>query len=87
MANDQQKHPGIAWMPEFRPMNVVKRHSGPMHPGDAWHLSHWYEAPREDPILLLVAPFGIGRAGEKERTGAQVPDILSAEPHGAPSCW
>ena len=33
MANDQQKHPGIGWMPEFRPMNVVKRHSLAMHPG------------------------------------------------------
>ena len=54
MANDQQKHPGIDWMPEFRPMNVVKRHSVVMHPGDAWHLSHWYEAPREDPAVPEV---------------------------------
>ena len=54
MANDQQKHPGIDWMPEFRPMNVVKRHSAVMHPGDAWHLSHWYEAPREDPAVPEV---------------------------------
>src|SRR5882757_10057915 len=47
-------HPGASWMPEYRPMNVVKRHSLAMHPGDSWHLAHWYEAPREDPAVPEV---------------------------------
>jgi hypothetical protein len=46
--------PEAQWMAEFRPMNVVKRHSLKMHPGDAWHLAHWYEAPREDPAVPEV---------------------------------
>ncbi|WP_218578953.1 N,N-dimethylformamidase beta subunit family domain-containing protein [Vineibacter terrae] len=43
-----------ASMPEYKPMNVVKRHSVAMHPGDSWHLAHWYEAPREDPAVPEV---------------------------------
>ncbi|WP_255468897.1 N,N-dimethylformamidase beta subunit family domain-containing protein [Reyranella sp. CPCC 100927] len=43
-----------ASMPEYTPMNVVKRHSVAMHPGDNWHLAHWYEAPREDPAVPEV---------------------------------
>lgn len=54
MVDSAPKHPGIGWMPEFRPMNVVKRRSLAMHPGDAWHLAHWYEAPREDPAVPEV---------------------------------
>src|ERR1700754_2540279 len=48
------RRPEAAWMPEYRPMNVVKRHSLAMHPGDSWHLAHWYEAPCEDPAVPEV---------------------------------
>jgi len=55
MSNESRpKHPAVDWMPEFKPMNVVKRHSLAMHPGDAWHLAHWYEKPREDPSVPEV---------------------------------
>ncbi|MFU1983800.1 N,N-dimethylformamidase beta subunit family domain-containing protein [Bordetella hinzii] len=35
--------------PEFGPLNQRPRPTGIMHPDQGWHLSHWYEAPREDP--------------------------------------
>ena len=55
MANETKPpFAGAAWRPEYRPMNVVKRHSLAMHPGDSWHLAHWYEAPREDPAVPEV---------------------------------
>jgi hypothetical protein len=53
-AASMPSRPESAWMPEYKPMNVVKRHSLVMHPGDAWHLAHWYEAPREDPSVPEV---------------------------------
>lgn len=40
--------------PEFKPMNVHPRRVTVMHPDNAWHLSHWYEAPREDPAVPEV---------------------------------
>ena len=40
--------------PEFRPMNRRSRGTSVMHPGSDWHLSHWYEAPREDPAVPEV---------------------------------
>ena len=40
--------------PEFGRMNIRPRHSGPMHPDNAWHLSHWYELPRDDPATPEV---------------------------------
>ena len=35
--------------PEFGSLNQRARPTGIMHPDQGWHLSHWYEAPREDP--------------------------------------
>jgi hypothetical protein len=40
--------------PEFGPLNQRPRVTGIMHPDQGWHLSHWYEAPREDPSLPEV---------------------------------
>ncbi|MEQ8813476.1 MAG: hypothetical protein RLO51_29070 [Thalassobaculum sp.] len=40
--------------PEYGPMHVRPRQTTVMHPGEAWHLSHWYEAPREDPAVPEV---------------------------------
>lgn len=40
--------------PEFKPINVHKRRVTAMHPDNAWHLSHWYETPREDPAVPEV---------------------------------
>lgn len=40
--------------PEFGELNQRARQTGVMHPDDAFHLSHWYEAPREDPSLPEV---------------------------------
>ncbi|MBV6306332.1 GldG family protein [Candidimonas humi] len=37
--------------PEFGALNQQARQSGVMHPDAGLHLSHWYEAPREDPAL------------------------------------
>jgi hypothetical protein len=35
-------------------MNVRPRRSVAMHPDAAWHLAHWYEAPRDDPAYAEV---------------------------------
>jgi len=37
--------------PEYQPMNIHDRRTSVIHPDNAWHLSHWYEAPREDPAI------------------------------------
>ena len=44
MTNDQR-----SWRPEFGRMNIRLRPSVAMHVDNNWHLSHWYEMPREDP--------------------------------------
>lgn len=40
--------------PEFGSTNIRDRNVSVMHPDDAWHLGHWYEAPREDPAYPEV---------------------------------
>lgn len=40
--------------PEFGAFNQRPRPTSVMHPDQGWHVSHWYEAPREDPALPEV---------------------------------
>ena len=40
--------------PETGEHNLRPRNVSVMHPDEAWHLSHWYERPREDPALPEV---------------------------------
>lgn len=50
--------------PEFGPLNQRARPTGIMHPDQALHLSHWYEAPSEDPARPEVYVYTDGMSYE-----------------------